>query len=81
MKTIKLKINAYGKVFTFDSKLICGYIKCDNLKSVIPIFNAACPLMTTKGESFLCDCGTYTDDSPFYHTVYYKGKEVKYGGY
>ncbi len=76
----KIKVSAYGKDFAFDARKICGYIKCDRLKTVFPISLDANPHFTDKKiESYLCLCGHYTDDDPFYHTVFNKGKEIKYG--
>ena len=79
MKDVKIIVEAYGKTFKFSTKKYCGYIKCDRVKKVLPISHDAIPFKSKRGDSFLCSCGIYTDDSPFHHTVFYKGKEIKYG--
>ena len=79
MRAAQIVVEAYGKTFKFSSKKYCGYIKCDRIKSVFPISHEAVPFESKKGKSFLCNCGTFTEDAPFYHTLIYKGEEIKYG--
>jgi len=82
MKTLKLTVNKYGKTFCFDINKCCGHIACDITKKVYPINIEAVPLESKKGLSFQCDgCGCFTDDTPFHHTLIYKGREIKYGDY
>lgn len=75
----KLVVKAYGKTFSFDKRKFCGYIQCDRLKKVFPISHGAVPYKSKRGDSYLCLCGKYTSDDPFYHTLRIKGKELKYG--
>jgi hypothetical protein len=80
MKTLKLTVNKYDKTFCFDISRYCGYVMCDKTKKVFPISMDAEPMITKKGLSFQCDgCGCFTDDTPFHHTLIYKGREIKYG--
>ena len=80
MRIPKIIVEAYGQTFKFDSRITCGYIKCDRLKKVYQITKKAEPLETKKGNSFLCPgCGQFTHESIFYHTILYKGKNITYG--
>lgn len=79
VKKISLIVEAYGKKFSINVKKYCGYIKCDRLQKVIPISHEAIPSQTEKGISFVCACGHHICDDIWYHRLYYKGKEIKYG--
>ena len=82
MRPFTITITKYNKTFRFNPQLHNGYIMCDNTKKVFMISLDAEPLITKKGLSFQCDgCGRYTDDTPFHHTLIYKGREIKYGDY
>ena len=79
VRKVKITIEAYGKTFKIDPRKYCGYIKCDRTQKVIPISNEAVPLQTEKGISFVCACGKHVYNDVWYHRLYYKGKEIKYG--
>jgi hypothetical protein len=80
MKSLSITIEKYGKKTRMNIQKYCGYITCDRTKKVCLISNDAEPVITKKGLSFQCDgCGMYTDDTPFHHTLIYKGREIKYG--
>ena len=74
-----IPIKAYGKTFKIHPEKHIGYIKCDSMKRVYPISKNANPFKTDKGDSYLCDCGKYTHESPFFHTLVINDKEIKYG--
>lgn len=78
-KVLKIEVTAFGKIWKFPANKYCGYIICDRLRKVQPISHDAIPLHTEKGDSFMCDCGLYTSDDVWYHRLFYKGKEIKYG--
>lgn len=75
-----MTVQAYGQTFKFDSRDTCGYIKCDKRKKVYPISKDVVPYKAKKGDSFLCiGCGKYTDETIFYHTLFWNGEIITYG--
>lgn len=76
----RIIVEAYDKTWKFDARKKCGYVICDRLKKVMSISKKCNPYETKDGfKCFLCGCGNYTCDDIWYHKVYYKGKEIRYG--